>query len=82
MGHIMTNPNLVDISGALFTMNPSILILNSQCEEGARDVNYIWVTVVTFGKNILFTCGKYQFHHPDVISRVVKLGPNGSGVKE
>ena len=35
-------PNLVAISGALITLSLSILILNSQCEEGARDGIDIW----------------------------------------
>ena len=42
------NPNIVDISGALFISILSTLILNSQCEEGARAVKNIWVTVVIF----------------------------------
>ena len=33
-GSLLKNP---EISGAIFTLNLSILILNSQCEEGARD---------------------------------------------
>ena len=35
------SPNIVDISGALFTYT------QTQFEEGARDVINIWVTVVT-----------------------------------
>ena len=35
------DPNIVDISGALITLSLSIFILNSQCEEGAGDVNNI-----------------------------------------
>ena len=46
MTHNHCNRNIVDISGALFTLNLSILVLKSQCEEGARDVNNILVTVV------------------------------------
>ena len=33
--------NIGDISGALFTLSLSILILNSKYEEGARDFNNI-----------------------------------------
>ena len=33
--------NIVDISGALFALSLSLLILNSQYEEGARDINNI-----------------------------------------
>ena len=33
-GSVVKNP---EISGAIFTLNLSILILNSQCVEGARD---------------------------------------------
>ena len=33
--------NIVDISGALFTLSLIILILKSQFEEGARDINNI-----------------------------------------
>ena len=33
-GSVLKNP---EISGAIFTLNLSILILNSQCVEGARD---------------------------------------------
>ena len=39
MGHI---PNIDAISGALITLSLNILILNSQCEEGARDGIVIW----------------------------------------
>ena len=35
-------PNIDAISGALITLSLSILILNSQCEEGARDGIDIW----------------------------------------
>lgn len=41
------NRNIVDICGTLFTLNLSVFILNSQFEDGARDLNNIWVTVVT-----------------------------------
>ena len=37
-------PHFIDISGALITL--SILVLNSQCKEGARDVKNITVTAV------------------------------------
>ena len=33
--------NIVDISGALLALNLNILILNSQYEEGARNVNSV-----------------------------------------
>ena len=33
----LLSPNINAISGALITLNLSMLILNSQCEEGARD---------------------------------------------
>ena len=35
-------PNIDAISGALITLSLSILILDSQCEEGAIDGIYIW----------------------------------------
>ena len=35
-------PNIDAISGALITFDLSLLILNSQCEEGARDGIDIW----------------------------------------
>ena len=35
-------PNIDAISGALITLSLSLLILNSQCEEGARDGIDIW----------------------------------------
>ena len=37
-GSQLNNP---DISGAIFTLSLSILILNSQCLEGARDVRVL-----------------------------------------
>ena len=40
-------PNNVNISGALFTLNLGILILSAQYGEGARDVNNIRVTMIT-----------------------------------
>ena len=40
-------PNIVDIFGALFTLSLNKLILTSQYEEGARDVNNIWVSEIT-----------------------------------
>ena len=36
-----------DLSGAIFTLSLSILILNSQCVEGARDVRVIKVSPIT-----------------------------------
>ena len=45
MGHI---PNIDAISGALITLSLIILILNSQCEEGARDGIDIWYTGIIF----------------------------------
>ena len=41
-------PNMVDISGALFSLILNIFILNSNYEEGAGDVNNIWHTGVSF----------------------------------
>ena len=35
-------PNIDVISGALITLSLTILMLNSQCEEGARDGIDIW----------------------------------------
>ena len=35
-------PNIDAISGALITLSLNILILDSQCEEGARDDIDIW----------------------------------------
>ena len=40
------NQNIAVISGALFTLQ--IQYEYTQCDEGARDVNNIWVTAVTF----------------------------------
>ena len=40
-------PYNVDISGALFTLNLSILKLSDQYGEGARDVSNIRVTMIT-----------------------------------
>ena len=40
------NPNNVDISGALFILRIQYKFTQTQYEEGARDVNVIWVTVV------------------------------------
>ena len=37
-GSQLKNP---EISGTIFTLNLSILILNSQCVEGARDVRVL-----------------------------------------
>ena len=37
-GSVLKNP---EISGAIFTLNLSIQILNSQCVEGARDVRVL-----------------------------------------
>jgi len=44
-----------DISGAIFTLSLSILILNSQCEEGTRDVRvfFNWLRLVDlFGNKV------------------------------
>ena len=49
------NSNIVDISGALFKLCLTILILNSQCEVGARDINIIRVTVIICENNINFS---------------------------
>ena len=35
--------NIVDISGALFIMRIQYLCTQIQCEEGARDVNNVWI---------------------------------------
>ena len=43
-GSQLKNP---DISGAIFTSSLSIRILNSQCEDGARDVRVLLLTPVT-----------------------------------
>ena len=40
------DPNIDDISGALFTLSLSILKLNSQYEEGTRELNNIWFSAV------------------------------------
>ena len=37
----------IDITGSLLTLSLSILILNSQCKEGASDVNVHWRTPIT-----------------------------------
>ena len=49
------NPNIFAISGALFTLAIQYEFIQTQFEEGARDVNNIWVTVVIFlvGSQIL-----------------------------
>ena len=39
--------NIDAISGALISLSLSILILNSQCKEGARDGIDIWYMVIT-----------------------------------
>ena len=36
----------IDLTGALFTLSLGILKRNSQCEEGAGDVNVYWRTPV------------------------------------
>ena len=38
---LVWDPNIVDISCALFTLSLSMLILNSQYVEGGRDLNNI-----------------------------------------
>ena len=43
-GSELKNP---DISGATTTLSLSILILNSQCVEGARDVGVLWLTPIS-----------------------------------
>ena len=40
-------PNIDDFSGALFTLSLSILKLNSQYEEGVREINNIWYKMIT-----------------------------------
>ena len=42
------NPNIVDISGAIFTFKIHFEYTQTQCEEGARGVNNVLVTVVIF----------------------------------
>ena len=44
-GSVLKNP---EISGAIFTLNLSILILNSQCVKGARDFRVLEYTPVIF----------------------------------
>ena len=41
-------PNIDAISGDLITLSLIILILNSQCEEGARDGIGIWYKGITY----------------------------------
>ena len=41
-------PNIDAISGALITQSLNKLILNSQCEEGARDGIDIWYMGITW----------------------------------
>ena len=53
------NPNIVDISGALFTLRLSKIILNSSNEEDVRDVSNIWVTGVITRVCLL---NKYAFY--------------------
>ena len=49
-----TLPNIGAISGAIITLSLSSLILNSQCEEGARDGIDIWyIEIIIF---FLFQC--------------------------
>ena len=45
--------NNVDISGAVFILNLTIIIPNSQYEEGARDVNNIRVSIFTIREDLL-----------------------------
>ena len=42
--------NYLDISGAILTLSLSILILNSQCVEGARDVRVLQLTPIILAK--------------------------------
>ena len=49
-GSQLMNP---DISGVIFTLSLSILILNSQCVEGARDVKVLKLTSVSCHQNTL-----------------------------
>ena len=59
-----------DISDAIFTLSLSILILNSQCVEGARDVRVLKLTPITF--KILFELREYsilQFHENRFIGK-------------
>ena len=47
--------NSADISGALFIFKIQYEFTQTQCEEGARDVNNIWVPVVTLCAEQYFT---------------------------
>ena len=54
------NTYIVDISGALFTLSFSIPKMNSQFEQGARDVVNIRVTAV---KTVVFSGTDYRRAH-------------------
>ena len=43
-------PNIVDLSGALFTLQIQYMFehTQSQCEEGAKEVNDIWHAMITW----------------------------------
>ena len=49
MGHI---PNIDAISGALITLSLSILILNFQCEDGARNGSDIYYMGISKAKGV------------------------------
>ena len=38
----------IDITGALLTLSLSLVMLKSQCKEGASDANVYWRTPITF----------------------------------
>ena len=63
--HILCNGSQLmnpDISSAIFTLSLSILILNSQCVEGARYVRVRWLTPI-----------KSRMLHPSAKSRPFSL---------
>ena len=55
-------PNIDAISGALITLSLTILILNSQCEEGARDGLDIWLKGITLDR----LCIPITWYHPRI----------------
>ena len=66
-------PNIDAISGALSTLSLSILILNSQCEEGARDGIDIWYVGIIKSKGLLTqTCERSICFSANLVKLVVK----------
>ena len=51
--YLLYRINIDAISGALITLSLSILILNSHCEEGARDGNDIWYLGITIFDHVI-----------------------------